>query len=137
MGQYATCSNCDFQFNGGHNHHTGESICICLFCCTEFACPTESSWGPNIGETIELIQIVRDANGRNSESMRRSTGIKFVAEQGESVHGRDGEDYLVNYPLETVPCPHCDSRCLAGGLENGSACPRCKVGQIEAHGIIY
>lgn len=137
MGQEATCSNCDFQFLGGHSHHTGESICICLSCCTEFACPTESNWGAEIGETIALIQIVRETNGRIAESMRRSTGITFVAERGESISFRGREDFLVHYPLETVPCPHCGSRCLTGGFEQGSACPRCKVGQIETSGIEY
>jgi hypothetical protein len=58
MGQHAECDSCDFEFLGGHSHHAGCSNVVCIACLARFALPTDSHWGPNVGEMIFLCKIV-------------------------------------------------------------------------------
>lgn len=136
MGQHATCTRCSFNFWGGHSHDTGESSCACLACGSTFSCPTSNRWGPEIGEEIPLIRVVK-RKGKKKKPRRIPTGVSFVAERGEAYQVGDRTSYFVHYPIETIPCPECHQARLACGFDAGDACPKCKVGKILVHFVEY
>lgn len=138
MGQDCRCSCCDFGFMGGHSHHEGASSAVCLHCLTEFSLPTESPWGPEVGELIQLFQVRREWFVRHKKKPSicqfhyEPTSEYLLTEASVSYPG------MVVYPIETITCPNCHTPSgLVMAFENGATCPKCKRGKLQCSAVMY
>jgi hypothetical protein len=150
MGQQVECKRCFFSFSGGHNHHSGASIAICLHCLSRYQMPTECEWGPFIGERIPLLLIGTAERLIPMPGPRRwchakltwynppvPTDSSFVARAGEQLTFQDQVSTLVHYPVEEIPCPQCGMTRLTCGFHDGDRCPQCHEGLLDIEGVIY
>ena len=137
MDQHATCNRCSFGFWGGHSHHCGSSCCVCLSCLANFVCPTKSVWGPSIGEVIPICRVQTKGKKKQQVTEIIASGVVFVAEMGDAIQIGRSTFHGVHYPIETVPCPDCGAHSLCLGFEEGTPCPKCKVGLIATLPIEY
>jgi hypothetical protein len=125
---HAKCNVCDFIFNYGHSRYTASSICLCKACLETFECPTESEWGPHIGETLELNRVQSlspwpDPKFQLSPTGRVIETVRYIDEESPDIE-------LIEYAVAGVPCPDCDKCSLVFGLDDGETCPKCKNGTL-------
>ena len=136
-GHHCQCNKCDFDFCSGHSHHEGAAGVMCSECATEFSLPTRSSWGPNIGEVLELHKLTRTFDKKTKKRKvllrvtREPTGLKLQVEEGAS----RGE---VHYPIESMVCPICSAAgVLKLDFSTGEQCPKCKLGKLQCDEVEY
>lgn len=136
MGQRSECNLCEFVFFSGHSHHTGVSGAVCTSCLTEFALPTQSSWGPEIGEMIFLNQVVRDLKARHKKrppivTYRYEPTDEFLIAESAGAWG-------VVYPISHIRCPCCQkSGSLVLDFKEGQDCPKCHDGVLHCGQVLY
>ena len=150
MSQHAECKRCFFRFSGGHSHHAGSSSCICTSCLSRFSIPTKNEWGPQIGETVELIlyqtatRLVPEPGPRrwchaknHPVDPPRPTGVQMMLVAGETHTEGEHSITLVHYPVANTECPVCGRRSLVMGFEPDDLCPQCNQGSLELGAVIY
>ncbi len=138
MGQRCQCNHCDFQFMAGHSHHAGASFAICLHCLTEFSLPTESPWGPAVGELIQLFQVHREWKVRHKKKPPVCQ-FRFEPTNEYLLAEPSGAGWFnVIYPIDTLTCPSCQQlHTLVLDFDDGASCPKCKQGTLQCHEVIY
>lgn len=137
MGQLASCKACGFSFLGGHSHQSRDSACICLSCKFCLSCPTQSAWGPEVNEEIEVCRLVTSGKRKAKKTTRIPTGVRFKTEQGISFQLEDRTAFLYHCSIDPVACPDCGASTLKMGFENEDACPVCNSGKLEVSPVIY
>jgi hypothetical protein len=127
--QFVECNRCDFTLDLDSDTR-GNHLCICGSCRALFACPTESEWGPEIGEKIELQRIVHAGHGTCVEIDFLPTGTFIFVEKGKQERIGNLDVAECHFPTETVACPDCGQKDLASRLDIGERCPRCADGTM-------
>lgn len=136
FGQYCKCRSCEFEFHGGHSHHEGKSWALCKVCLAEYALPTESPWGPRIGELIVLHKKIRESKRRHKKKPAR-VSYSYLATD-EFLIAESAGEWGVNYPSEHLVCPCCESRgSMVLDFEDGQACPICHDGVLNCIAVQY
>jgi hypothetical protein len=136
MGQDCKCQLCEFQFQSGHSHHEGNSSVLCEVCLAEYALPTESPWGPRIGEIIFLYKVVR-ASKPHSKKKPPGAFFSYVSTD-EFLIAESAGEWGVNYPIGHMVCPCCENKgSLVLDFEDGQHCPRCRDGVLKCCLVEY
>jgi len=137
-GLHYQCASCDFEFYSGHSHHEGACRAICIACLTEFKLPTRSTWGPELGEIIEIMRLVRVPNRRKLQ--RKYGKFRLVFEptgQQVIVDRQQGQALKYEY-LSELPCNSCGVLgTYALDLSNVDMCPKCKSGELSCKAVMY
>ena len=150
MGQHAECKRCFFRFSGGHSHHAGSSCCICTNCLSRFSIPTANEWGPQIGETVELVlyqtatRLVPEPGPRrwchakiHPVDPPTPTGVHLTLIAGETRTNGEHSITLVHYPIMDIVCAECNTPSLVMGFDPDAPCPQCNQGPLELGAVIY
>jgi hypothetical protein len=136
MGQHCKCHLCEFDFWSGHSHHEGNSHVLCKVCLAEFVLPTESPWGPRIGELIVLHKMLRESTTFHKKKPPRTS---FSYEPtGEFLIAESAGEWGVNYPMAHIVCPCCENiDSMVLDFEDGQHCPKCSDGILHCSAVEY
>lgn len=147
MGQHVSCTDCAFEFFGGHDHHAGAARVVCVSCLSRFALCTKSEWGPSVGEQIPLFLTATAQRLPSPNKKRHVTLVPLdtPSDTGAVVHVSEGPPETIGdhtfaaaiYEIESVQCPTCDQCTLRMGFANDDLCPECETGKLEMGGIMY
>lgn len=136
MGKNCKCHLCEFVFQSGHSHHEGNSCVLCKVCLAEFALPTESPWGPRIGELVVLHKILRTSKIYHKKKAPRLS-VSYEATD-EFLIAESAGEWGVNYPVAHMVCPSCaNSGSMVLDFEDGQQCPKCGEGVLTCSAVEY
>jgi predicted Zn-ribbon and HTH transcriptional regulator len=143
-GQDLFCSQCDFTLQSGWSHHTISQHCVCINCANIFSIKGfQSPWGVGDGQICHIYQSITSKKQRKRYRDRPTeidTGIRVVGETSiqESIleSGKTVNIETFTFGLQNIACPCCHQKSLKLSLEVGIKCPKCKVGDIQSHGMI-
>jgi len=137
MSYRATCPNCDFDFYGGHSHHTGHSWAVCVSCHAYFTCPTDNPWGPAPNEIITVHRLVSRGRGKKRVVDSIPTELSFHAVEVMSAPTSGPQFPVIQYPTDGLPCPDCKDGTVRFGFERDENCPWCGHMPMKFNSIIY
>lgn len=136
FGQHCACNSCDFVFYSGHSHHAGYNEMLCLACLTEFALPTESLWGPQVGELIMVHRLVWERKVVHKKKPPRFTAR--LEPTDEFLIAESAGEWGIHYPIDHLICPHCQRvGSMALDFAHGQGCPKCDGGIVECGQLTY
>ena len=133
----ATCRKCNFQFHGGHSHHSSSEGFLCLACASVYALVTENEFGATPNERVPIFRLIkRKKSFRHEKRERVATGATAFAVPGEQDF--QGKKILaaVTYDLCGFICD-CGSTNFTFELADKSTCPSCTAGILEVDDVIY
>jgi hypothetical protein len=109
---------------------------LCLACLTEFALPTESPWGPRVGELIVVHRLVREVEVFHKKKPPRIT-YRLEASD-EFLIAESAGEWGVDYPVGHMICPHCEREgTMALDFVHGQLCPKCRLGVVDRCEVQY
>jgi hypothetical protein len=132
---FTKCNACDFSFCSNHGvggvepPNRGFLEAVCMNCLHRYVLPTQSPWGAEQAEILELHTLELLFRSRAD----RRAGRSYPKLTGTGVRALFDRNWYATGVISDVSCPSCDTcQSMAVEFMDGAVCPACKTGLLAS-----